>query len=197
VKGRTPRAAADAHPAPLLRIHEYNELIAASARSLRQHERIVRAARLPLTGASLALLGLVSRHGPLSVGEVARRVGVAPSTASRQLRPLERHRFIARDASDADRRVAQLRVTPTGERALARARDVMLNDYEVALRGWSAQDRARLGELLAHLRDDLMCAQVDARGWSVAKAPRRARAAQDSSSTSSPGRTRPGVSTLA
>jgi DNA-binding MarR family transcriptional regulator len=105
-------------------------------------------------------------------GEVARRVGVAPSTASRQLRPLERHRFIARDASDADRRVAQLRVTPTGERALARARDVMLNDYEVALRGWSAQDRARLGVLLAHLRDDLLRAQVDARGWSVAKAPR-------------------------
>lgn len=176
MKGRAPRPGADARSAPLLRIHEYNELIAASGRSLRQHERIVRAARLPLTGASLALLGLVARHGPLSVGEMARRVGVAPSTASRQLRPLERHGFIARDASDVDRRVAQLRMTRAGERALARARDVMLNDYEVALRGWSAQDRARLGDLLAHLRDDLLRAQVDARGWSVAKG-RRAKGA--------------------
>lgn len=178
----TPRAPAGASRMPagadaalLHRIHDYNELIAASGRSLRQHERIVRAARLPLTGACLSLLGLVSRHGPLSVGEVARRVGVAPSTASRQLRPLERHGFVARDASD-DRRVARLRLTPAGARALARARSVMLNDYEVALRGWSAKDRMRLADLLARLRDDLLRAQVDAQGWSVAKAPRAKRA---------------------
>jgi DNA-binding MarR family transcriptional regulator len=170
-KRREGRRSSGAPPEPLLRIHEYNELIAASGRSLRQHERIARAARLPLTGASLALLGLVARHGPVAVGEVARRVGVAPSTASRQLRPLERHGFVLRNAQAGDRRVARLVVTRAGGRALARARDVMLNDYEVALRGWSAADRGRLAELLARLRSDLLRARVDERGWSVAKSP--------------------------
>ena len=165
-RGRT-RRRPGAPSEPLLRIHEYNELIAASGRSLRQHERIVRAARLPLAGASLALLGLVARHGPLAVSEVARRVGVAPSTASRQLRPLERHGFLARNAHAADRRVAQLRVTKTGERALARARDVTLYDLDVGLRGWSAADRERLAELLARLRSALLRAQFDERGWAV------------------------------
>ncbi len=151
----------------LLRLHEYNELVAASARSAAQHERIVRAAALPLTGAGLSLLGLVARHGPIAVGGVARRVGVNASTASRQLRPLEELELILRDVDPADARIARLRVTRAGERALERARDVMLNDYRVALRDWSRADRDRLAELLEVLRDDLLRTRADESGWSI------------------------------
>ncbi len=153
--------------AVLLRLHEYNELVAASARSAAQRERIVRAAALPLTGAGLSLLGLVARHGPIAVGDVARRVGVNASTASRQLRPLEELELIARDVDPADARIARLRTTRAGERALERARDVMLNDYRVALRDWSRADRDRLAELLAVLRDDLSRTRADESGWSI------------------------------
>ena len=154
----------------LLRLHEYNELVAASARSASQHERIVRAASLPVTGAGLSLLGLVARHGPIAVGDVARRVGVNASTASRQLRPLEELELIVREADAADARSARFRATRVGKRALERARDVMLNDYGVALRDWSRADRDRLGELLEALRADLVRTRADESGWSIARA---------------------------
>ena len=153
----------------LLRLHEYNEHVAASARSAGQHERMVRAAALPLTGAGLPLLGLVARHGPNAVGDVAHRVGVNASTVSRQLRPLEEPELIARDIDPADARIARLRAPRAGERALERPRDVMLNDYRVALRDWSRADRDRLAEVLAVLLDDLMRTRADESGWSIAR----------------------------
>jgi len=165
---RSPSNGRDAADAALLRLHEYNELVAASARSSAQHERIVRAADLPLTGASLALLRLVERHGPIAVGDVARRVGVTASTASRQLAPLEEHGLIERASDPGDARIARLRATRAGERALERARDVMLNDYRVALRGWSRADLEQLGALFVRLRADLLRTRADASGWSVA-----------------------------
>ncbi len=153
--------------AVLLRLHEYNELVAASARSAAQRERIVHAAALPLTGAGLSLLGLVARHGPIAVGDVARRVGVNASTASRQLRPLEELELIVREVDPADARIARLRTTRAGERALERAREVMLNDYRVALRDWSRADRVRLASLLAAIRDDLLRTRAVDSGWSI------------------------------
>jgi len=151
----------------LLRLHEYNELVAASARSSAQHDRIVRAAALPVTGSGLSLLGLVARHGPVAVGEVARRVGVNASTASRQLRPLEELELIVRELDPADARIARFRATPAGARALERAREVMLNDYRVATRDWAPADRERLAELLATLRADLVRTRADESGWSI------------------------------
>lgn len=151
----------------LLRLHEYNELVAASARSAAQHDRIVRAAALPLTGAGLSLLSLVARHGPVAVGDVARRVGVNASTASRQLRPLEELELIVRELDPADARIARFRMTTAGARALERARDVMLNDYRVAVRDWSPADRERLAALLATLRADLVRTRADESGWSI------------------------------
>jgi DNA-binding MarR family transcriptional regulator len=151
----------------VLRLHDYNELVAASARSAAQHERIVRAAGLSLTGAGLSLLGLVARHGPIAVGDVARRAGVTASTVSRQLRPIEDLLLIEREIDSGDARIARLKATRAGLRALDRAREVMLNDYRVALREWSSADLVQLGTLLVRLRNDLMRTRTDESGWSV------------------------------
>jgi len=141
--------------AALHALYEFTELIAANVRSARQRERVVRAARVPLTRAGLNGLRIIERHGPIAVSDLARRLGVDQSTASRQLRPLEEARLIARAVDENDRRVAWLSLTPKGRRVVARTTEAWLEDYETALAGWSATDRAHLGELLDRLRNDL------------------------------------------
>jgi DNA-binding MarR family transcriptional regulator len=110
---------------------------------------------VPLTRAGLNALRIVERHAPVAVSELARRLGVDQSTASRQLRPLEEQRLVTRAVDDNDRRVAWLSLTPKGQRVLERTSEVWLGDYEVALADWSDDDRAILGELLDRLRTDL------------------------------------------
>src|SRR3954447_7632700 len=136
-------------------LYEFTELIAANVRSSRQRERVMRAARVPMTRAGLNALRLVERHAPIAISDLARRLGVDQSTASRQLRPLEEQRLVARAVTDDDRRVAWLSLTPKGRRVVERTTEVWLADYELALEDWSAADRATLGELLERLRTDL------------------------------------------
>jgi DNA-binding MarR family transcriptional regulator len=156
----------------LQRIQDFADLVAASAKSTRQRERVVRAAGVPVTGAGLEALRLVARHGPIAVSEVARRLGVDQSTASRQLRPLEEKGLVVRAADPADARVARLSVSDEGRGVLARVREVSLNDFDVALADWSPADRRRLGELLERFRTALLEARTDESGWSVRKAER-------------------------
>jgi DNA-binding MarR family transcriptional regulator len=152
-------------------LSELADLIAASARSARQRERVLHAARVPLTGAGLVALRAVERHGPIAVSEVARRLELDQSTASRQIRPLEAQGLVTRSVDPADRRAARLAITAKGRRLLDRVREVPLNDYAVALSDWSDTDRATLAELLDRLREGLLRTRVDESGWSVRKDP--------------------------
>src|SRR3954470_20130878 len=107
-------------------LYEFTELIAANVRSARQRERVMRAAKTPLTRAGLNALRIVERHAPVAVSEIARRLGVDQSTARRQLRPLEEQRLVTRAGDDQDRRVAWLSLTPKGQRVLERTKEVWL-----------------------------------------------------------------------
>lgn len=167
-------------PAPpdpqLLKIYEFVELVASSVRSRRQSERMARVAGVAITTASLGALRLVHRHGPIAVADVAERLGVDQSTASRQLRPLDEHGLIARRPDAHDRRVARLSSTRAGAALLDRVRRVSLHDFDVALAGWSARDRRLLAELLDRFRTGLLASEADEGGWSVRRSetPRRA-----------------------
>lgn len=153
----------------LLAVHDFTTLVSASARNARQHERILRAAGVSLTPASLRALRVVERFGPIVVSDVARRLDVDQSTASRQIRPLEEQTLVERSSDGDDGRVSWLRLSEAGERVLAQVRDVFLNDFAVALDDWPPEDRARLGALLERFRADLLAARVDETGWSTHK----------------------------
>jgi DNA-binding MarR family transcriptional regulator len=144
-------------------LYEFTELIAANVRSTRQRERVVRAAKVPLAPASLNALRTIDRHAPIAISDLARRLGVDQSTASRQLRPIEEQRLAYRTTADDDRRVAWLSLTPKGKRVVERTTEVWLADYELALEEWSAADRAALGELLERLRTDLSKSRLPGR----------------------------------
>jgi DNA-binding MarR family transcriptional regulator len=154
----------------LERIHEFASLVIASTRSSRQRERLQRALGLGVSETNLGALRLIQRHGPIPVTEVARRLEIDQSNASRQVRALEEQHLVTRTVDPDDRRVARLAVTPAGQRVLTRVRAVALNDYAVALEDWSARDRAQLAELLDRFRVSLLAAETDESGWSIGKA---------------------------
>ena len=153
----------------LLAVHDFTTLVTASARSARQHERILRAAGVSLTPAGLRALRVVERFGPIAVSDVARRLDVDQSTTSRQIRPLEEQSLVERTTDGGDRRVSWLVVSTAGTRVLDKVRDVFLNDFAVALADWEPEDRDRLGALLERFRAGLLDARVDETGWSTHK----------------------------
>jgi len=153
----------------LERIHEFTSLLIASTRSPRQRERLQRALGLSLSETNLGVLRMVQRHGPIAVSDVARRLEVDLSNASRQLRALEDQGLVTRTVDPDDRRVARVAVTAAGRRVLDRARALALNDYAVALDDWSARDRAQLADLLDRFRAALLATVPDESGWAATK----------------------------
>jgi DNA-binding MarR family transcriptional regulator len=153
---RPPKPGLRMVPDELRALSDLVELVTAAMRSPRQRDRLAAATGLPLTVAQLTALRVVERGGSLSATEVAARLGVDASTISRQLRPLEEHRLVARTADDVDRRVTRLRITAAGRKVLGRLEASMLEAFAGALEGWSGDDRALLASLLARLHDDLL-----------------------------------------
>ena len=91
----------------------------------------------------------------LPVGELALRAGVSGPTATRALDGLARRGLVRREPSPTDRRVITIRLTPPGERALARKRAVILgkraelfDELAPAEREQAQRLLRRLGELI-------------------------------------------------
>jgi DNA-binding MarR family transcriptional regulator len=147
------------------------DLLIASVRSPRQRERVLRAAGVSLSGAGLNGLALVRRQGSITVSDLANRLEIDPSTASRQIQRLERLGLVTRSSDAADGRIARLTTTAKGRKLLDRVREVSLNDFDVVLRSWSETDRTRFAQLLDRFREELLRGSVDERGWSVPAPP--------------------------
>jgi DNA-binding MarR family transcriptional regulator len=91
----------------------------------------------------------------LPVGELALRAGVSGPTATRALDGLARRGLVRREPSPVDRRIITIRLTPAGERALARKRAVILgrraelfDELAPAEREQAQRLLRRLGELI-------------------------------------------------
>jgi DNA-binding MarR family transcriptional regulator len=104
--------------------------------------------------AAYGVLGHVVAHGPLTLGELAKRAHMQPSALSRQVRLLEEGGHIARSPG-SDGRVAVVAATARGvdaHRRLRRANDELLSRQ---LRGWTEDELAALAGQLERLVADL------------------------------------------
>jgi DNA-binding MarR family transcriptional regulator len=99
-------------------------------------------------------LGILHVHGPMRVSEVAARLGIDLSVASRQVAALVAAGHVLREADPADRRAHRLRLTPAGERALRLSHERQVAAFGRVLDDWSEADVADLTHLLARLRED-------------------------------------------
>jgi DNA-binding MarR family transcriptional regulator len=76
--------------------------------------------RLDLKDVDLDCLDLISRHGPISPGTLARRAGLHPATMTGILDRLERGGWVARERDSDDRRAVVVRVLPRRSTELVR-----------------------------------------------------------------------------
>jgi DNA-binding MarR family transcriptional regulator len=109
-----------------------------------------------LTVAQAATLEAL-RQGPLRLGPLAGRLGITPSTLTRNLARLESEGLVAKEADPEDARASRVRLLTAGERAAAKVTGQELAFAEGILAKLGAQRRKEvmraLGELLAAVRE--------------------------------------------
>lgn len=110
-----------------------------------------------VTVAQAAALEALAAEGPMRLGDLGRRLGIAPSTLTRNLARLEATRLVARQADSEDARSARVVLTAAGRRAAAAVAAQEEGFARQVLERIPAERRARvvesLGELLAAVRD--------------------------------------------
>jgi DNA-binding MarR family transcriptional regulator len=84
--------------------------------------------RSQLAGASRAVLEHLAMAGPLTVGEAAAHLGRAQSVVSEIVSHLERQGLLERESDPGDRRRTLIWLTPAGDAALRRDREVLGTD---------------------------------------------------------------------
>lgn len=105
--------------------------------------------------ATLSVLSILERHGPVRVGEVAERVDVDLSVASRHTSALEQRGLVVRETSAGDRRAHVISVTVAGRATLAQARAWVAGRLDASLTDRPIERLTELADSLARLRADL------------------------------------------
>jgi DNA-binding MarR family transcriptional regulator len=89
-----------------------------------------------------------------TVGAIAQRLGVDPSTASRLVANAVRAGNARRIASQQDGRSTNLELTSRGRELLASSHRFQQAAYDQLTGGWSAQDKRELARLLVKLAEE-------------------------------------------
>ncbi|MDX3760141.1 MarR family winged helix-turn-helix transcriptional regulator [Streptomyces mirabilis] len=121
---------------------------------VRQHERLMAMAGLPLDRAAVALLRQVADSGSLRPSELANLLSVEASHVTRQVQQLEKTGYLTRVPDPNDRRAQRIELTPAGRDAVDRVREASCRGMSVALADWSPQDLEQLATLCHRLVDD-------------------------------------------
>ncbi len=122
----------------------------------RVYERLAARAKVNLDRAAYAALGRIGDEGPLRLSDLAQGLGIDVSTASRQIKQLERIGLVARSGDETDRRCARLFLTGEGRRVFGKFRAARRAAIADLLAEWSAADQAQLATLLGRLVDDMV-----------------------------------------
>ena len=114
-------------------------------------ERVRAGAGLQLDRAAYPLLRGIAECGPVRLSDLATRLGVQVSTASRQVKELEQAGLVERTGDPKDGRVAMLALAPAGREALKKLRESWRRVLVEILDDWPEADREALGVLLSRL----------------------------------------------
>ena len=119
------------------------------------HRELARHALAELGTQGFVALGVIHVHGPVRVSDVAQRLNVALSVASRQVAALERAGYVERGTDPDDARAHRVSATDAGRKVLEESHRRMVHAFSRALEGWSAAEIADLSESLERLREDV------------------------------------------
>jgi DNA-binding MarR family transcriptional regulator len=118
------------------------------------HREIARHALAELGSQGFTALAIVHRDAPVRVSDIAQRLRVDLSVASRQVAALAAAGYVEREADPGDRRAHRITITPSGERVLRESHRRMVDAFAHALESWPEQEVERLARDLDRLRED-------------------------------------------
>ena len=104
-----------------------------------------------VTVAQAAALEALFGHGPMRLSDLGRRLGIAPSTLTRNLDRLVEGGLVVRQADGRDARAARVRLTAAGRRAALGVADREEDFARQVLERIPEERRASVVESLGHL----------------------------------------------
>jgi DNA-binding MarR family transcriptional regulator len=119
-------------------------------------ERVRAGAGLPLDRAAYPVLRGIAECGPVRLSDLAARLGVQISTASRQVKELEQAGLVERTGDPKDGRVTMLALAPAGKEALLKLRASWRRALVEILESWPEADRETLATLLSRLSANMV-----------------------------------------
>jgi DNA-binding MarR family transcriptional regulator len=118
------------------------------------HREMARHALAELGSQGFVALATVHKHGPLRIGDVAERLSIDVSVASRQVAALEASGYLRREPDEHDRRVRRVTVTDAGAHVLEELHRRLVEAFSAAMAGWEDDDVVTLARGLDRLRED-------------------------------------------
>lgn len=109
----------------------------------------------PLERSAYLILGLLNDRGPMRNTALAELLQLDGSTVSRHVAGLQRDGLVTREADPDDGRAAQVRLTPTGRRAVESTRRARRGALRELIGSWPPEDQQTLAVLLARLNAGL------------------------------------------
>jgi len=106
-----------------------------------------------LTRTECHVLEVVALDGPLGVSEVAARIHLNKSTASRVVQSLLEKKLVRRAASDRDGRAVAVSVTEKGRTTWRAIVEESAAAYAPVIEGWSPAERKVIATLLRRIAD--------------------------------------------
>jgi DNA-binding MarR family transcriptional regulator len=106
-----------------------------------------------VTPSQARALGVLRRHGPLRLGDLAEHLHIVPRSATEVVDALEERALVDRRPDPADRRATLVALTARGDEVAAGIRAARTSGAGSLFAQLPAPDRAELARLLAALRD--------------------------------------------
>lgn len=92
------------------------------------------------TPSQVSALATIEGHGPMTLGELAAHERIQPPSMTRIVAALAEDGLIARETDPSDRRVARVRLTTEGKRALERSRSRRTAYLASRMRGFTPEE---------------------------------------------------------
>ena len=121
----------------------------------RLHEHVASRAGIDCERAGFLVMRRVVSEGPIRVTDLARDLGLDPSTISRHLHAVEVRGWVLRLSDPTDRRATLVTATKDGERVVARLETERRRVLASVLAGWDQADRDALFDLTERFAADL------------------------------------------
>jgi DNA-binding MarR family transcriptional regulator len=122
----------------------------------RHNDLITTAAGIPLDRAAVVVLLQLADAEPMRPSELASRLEVEAPHITRQVQRLTRAGYAERAPDPDDRRAQLVRLTPSGQAAAQRIREVARTGMQAALAHWSPDEVHQLTKLFHRMVDDFL-----------------------------------------